>query len=210
MSNLPSFCVTLNVKTIGDLGITPNQFTIIKLLFEKKYNTLMAFMRTFDFSDDLANLLQKGILLKYQAGEHPATWLLNRQKTRQALELDNSPFWELFSLYPLKVPGRNGSSRYLHPADTDAKSTQALKKKYERIVGKSKAKHDEIVACLKAELQIQKASKSLQYMQNLDTWLNQRTWEKYKHALEEWATPSASTNHTSTSGNVGGYGTTII
>ena len=43
--------------------------------------------------------------------------------------------------------------------------------------------HDHIIKCLKIQLEVEKDS--LGYMQNLETWLNNHTWEKYEDITYE-------------------------
>ena len=55
--------------------------------------------------------------------------------------------------------------------------TKMIKNKYKKIVGTKKFVHNRIIQLLKVQLQTER--NRLAYMQNLETWLNNHTWEKY-------------------------------
>ena len=52
------------------------------------------------------------------------------------------------------------------------------KRKYKKIIKANKNAHDHVIKCLKIQLETDKDN--LGYMQNLETWLNNHTWEKYE------------------------------
>ena len=85
-------------------------------------------------------------------------------------------FAELISTYPMKVSTNRGY-RILHAADPNCKSNQKAKAKYSRIVGTKKFVHDKIIKLLKVQLRVERGK--LEYMQQLEVWLNNHTWEKY-------------------------------
>ena len=60
-----------------------------------------------------------------------------------------------------------------------AKANSKAKRTYERYVGKDKTRHDYVIKCLKNELIHRKQSDSLGWMQMLQTWINNHTWEQY-------------------------------
>jgi hypothetical protein len=86
---------------------------------------------------------------------------------------------ELLSHFPLKVYTK-GNVRILRAKDADARNNQKAKKAYHKVIGKNVAKHNKIVNCLKNELEFRKSNNSLEYMQMLQTWVNQHTWEQYE------------------------------
>ena len=56
------------------------------------------------------------------------------------------------------------------------------KAKYKKIVGDKLYKHKHIMKCLDTQLTIERHN--LAYMQNLETWINNHTWEKYENLDE--------------------------
>ena len=51
------------------------------------------------------------------------------------------------------------------------------KNKYKKVVGTKKFVHNRIIQLLEVQLEAERSR--LAYMQNLETWLNNHTWEKY-------------------------------
>ena len=59
------------------------------------------------------------------------------------------------------------------------------KLKYEKIIGTDTQKHKFIIKCLINELELRKSTNTLGYMQQLQTWVNNYTWEKYEDVEDE-------------------------
>ena len=90
-------------------------------------------------------------------------------------------FSELVSVYPNKVNTATGV-RVLHAVDPKAKANLKAKKRYKSIVGNKLHVHNKIIKLLKVQLNIQQDN--LGYLQNLETWINNHTWEKYENLNE--------------------------
>ena len=68
--------------------------------------------------------------------------------------------------------------RILHAKDPDVKANEKAKKRYKRIVKNNLHIHKSIMKALSIQLSVDKHN--LSYLQNLKTWLNNHTWEKYQ------------------------------
>ena len=90
-------------------------------------------------------------------------------------------FDELISTYPNRVH-TSTSTRVLCAADPKAKTNLKAKKRYKLVVGNKLHVHNRIIKLLKVQLKMQEDS--LGYMQNLETWINNHTWEKYENINE--------------------------
>ena len=86
-------------------------------------------------------------------------------------------FKELLSVYPAIVESPGRGRRILHAKDPDAYTNMKAKNRYRKVTGEKVVKHREIMGLLHIQLVADKDS--LGYMQNLETWLNNYTWEKY-------------------------------
>jgi adenylate cyclase class IV len=86
-------------------------------------------------------------------------------------------FAELIDIYPMKVTAPDRGVRILHAKDPNSKANKKAKDKYKRITKVKKEKHEHIIKCLKIQLNV---VKDLGFMQHLETWLNNHTWEKYE------------------------------
>ena len=92
---------------------------------------------------------------------------------------------ELFLAFPMKVEGRTGGSRPLRASSLDAKSNELPKKKYLTIIKNKPELHKHIIKVLEAEVEMRRNSSTLQFMNALEVWINQKNWEKYEYLLKE-------------------------
>lgn len=171
----------VSLEEILKLNLTPNQYWILKLIYNRNYLVIKQFLY-----EDIRKDLQKLLSLNYILDFNPdclECMKINQVELDKLFKIQDSLFWELLTNYPLKVPGNNGGTRVLHAVDVEAKENQTLKKKYEDIIKGKPDMHNHIVKCLKTEVYLKKKSNFLSSMQELKTWINQRTWEKYSHLI---------------------------
>ena len=163
--------IEVNTEVLQKFGITADDFVYLYLLHAKSYDVVS----TLCLTPNLEALQTKGLI---KLGEE-----LEDHTIRQAfLDMFQVPFdqmWsELLSHFPLRV-NNQGNVRVLRARDANAKANSKAKRTYERYVGKDKTRHDYVVKCLKNELIHRKQSDSLGWMQMLQTWINNHTWEQY-------------------------------
>lgn len=162
--------------------ITPNDYIILKLLFDKNYEILKQLFN----SDIMSNLiiLENEGYLKVTCDELDwskiSTQVTLRQKTIDLFIVKQTGFYEFWSKYPVKV-----GSRVLKAQDIDSKEALMCRDKWNRITQKNPIKEALIIKGLEIELEIRRKSNQLPYMQLVTTWLNQQTWEKYTHLINE-------------------------
>jgi hypothetical protein len=91
-------------------------------------------------------------------------------------------FEEFYHKYPYKVRDAYGHQRILRVRNPLSISGRKLKQKWNRITKGNPEIIDQVIRGLENELKHRKEHGSMQYMQMLETWLNNGTWEAY---LEE-------------------------
>ena len=162
--------------------LTPNNFIILKLLHESNYELLKElYYDSIKLTEDLIFLESQGYL---KITDENISWniistqIFIRQKTKDLFEVKESGFYKFWSIYPLKV-----GSRVLRAKDYNSKEGLICKQKWDRITHKNPIKEAEIIKALELEIEIRRNSSSLQYMQQITTYLNQQTWEKYTHLI---------------------------
>jgi len=130
---------------------------------------------------EYVNYLQKeGYLLKQENN------LVPTKKAKDIFEDKGEAMWyELVSIFPHKVPNGTGGYRPLRALDPDAKSNEKAKKKYLKIVKNNLSLHNHIIKVLSEEIKYRKSTTQFLFMHNLETWINQRDWEKFEFLLEE-------------------------
>ena len=96
---------------------------------------------------------------------------------------------ELLAHFPLKV-----GSRVLRARDANAKANEKPRIRYEKYLSGNVGKHKEVIKALQTELDMRRGDDSLKFMQQLTTWVNNYTWEKYIGITNEQTdTPSRTT-----------------
>jgi hypothetical protein len=168
--------------------ITPNDYIILKLLFENQYSTLQ---KLFPVTSTLTNnlkILEYESYLKMTVDELDwtkiSTQIFLRQKTIDLFIVKKSAFLTWWNMYPTKV-GIGNNIRVLKTFDADTNLGRKCKQKFDRITNNDPIKENQLIKGLEIELEIKKKSNSMQYMQLVDVWLNQETYQKYIHLIDQ-------------------------
>ena len=161
--------VQIDVNLLVESGISADDFLALYAIYRKGFKTLDKLKLNPNWDD----LQSKGYV---KLGDSVEKHII-RQEFIDLFSSDfDQMFAELISTYPMKVSTNRGY-RILHAADPNCKSNQKAKAKYSRIVGTKKFVHEKIIKLLKVQLRV--ARGKLEYMQQLEVWLNNHTWEKY-------------------------------
>ena len=161
--------VQIDVNLLVENGISADDFLALYAIYRKGFKTLDKLKLNPNWDD----LQSKGYI---KLGDSVEKHII-RQDIIDLYSSDfDQMFAELISTYPMKVSTNRGY-RILHAADPNCKSNQKAKAKYSRIVGTKKFVHEKIIKLLKVQLRVERGK--LEYMQQLEVWLNNHTWEKY-------------------------------
>ena len=163
--------VKLNLKLLVTKNLSPNQYLWLWI----KFNNLEGLRSFFGISEEEIQDLETKGFIKQEEGSEVYTLRTDALELFQEDDLETK-FLEFYGTFPIKVPGRNGDYRVLRTKDHTSKSALDIKAKYLKLI-KKPGMHNVIMMGLHNQLRSQK--NSLQYLQNIDTWLNQRTWEKF-------------------------------
>ena len=166
--------VNINLIQLLKLNLTINEYLTLyklKLLSEK---IPLPFSST---EDCLKSLVSKGFLeidgdgLKFSAS--------GLKVFRQAgTAITKKDFEEFYLLIPMKTPG---GRRLRSGVDKGGKSTRDFDTCYQKYlkVAKTTSEHEDIVQATKNCIADYRRRGSMEYFQNIETFINQRTWEKY-------------------------------
>jgi hypothetical protein len=179
--------VELDFEVLSQTDMSADDFIYLYIIYRKGYN----YLRDLNLKPNLDQLQERGYV---KLGETPDQHAIRQSFIDLFVTDIDQMFAELCANYPMKVMV-NGQVRVLHAKDPDAKTNEKAKKRYERAVGGKLYKHKHIINCLKTQLRVER--NSLGYMQNLETWINNHTWEKYEN-LEENDTQQSTTRITRT------------
>tara|TARA_R100001224_G_scaffold74885_1_gene46038 strand:- start:20 stop:565 length:546 start_codon:yes stop_codon:yes gene_type:complete len=161
--------VRIDIQLLLDNDITADEYVALYALLRNGKKTLASLNLVIDWEK-----LQEKSFVKL------GSTVDNHTVRQEFINLFSSDFDQMFaellSTYPMKVNTENGV-RVLHALDPDCQANKKAKNKYKKIVGTKKFVHNRIIQLLKVQLGAER--NRLAYMQNLETWLNNHTWEKY-------------------------------
>lgn len=163
--------------TINILELTKHKLNL------NEYLTLLKFQhdaenKSFPFIPDENSILK---LLERQM----IIWDINekryvlRPEGIKVFKSDDDLFDEFYRIFPHKVPTEFGF-RPVSTTDPEGVSAKVTRGIWERVIKNKPYLPEKIIANLKRELVHRQAENSLGYLQNIDTWLRQATWEKWE------------------------------
>lgn len=162
--------VELNLESLDEMGLTPNEFVFLTLIKQGADDEAALISK---YHIDLESLQTNGWIKVWEGRT------VIRDKFISNIEDDFDRMWhDLLSRYPIKVFSKDGV-RVLRAGDPESKSNLKAKARYQKVVKTDITKHSFIMKCLERELLTRRTSNSLGYMQLLDTWVNNHSWDKY-------------------------------
>lgn len=188
--------IKVNISEIIKLGIGPTEYCLLSILHQKNYELLnqLTLIGVLDYVDNkdyigLMKMLERKGWVKISVDESEFSFkdVHLRQK---ALDLfDNSgnkgdsKFMTLWTKFPMKVPDGKGGHRVLRSKTSDTHSGKVCKEKWLKIVKADPLQADLMIKGL--DKQLETCRGNLQYLNELEFWLNKRVWEKYVDLEEE-------------------------
>jgi len=152
-------------KFIRKYGLSPNQYYYLVSVHENTDPYKI-------HPDEIKELSEKGFLDVDDSG----TNLTYKSKEIFGNKSDvKKLFEEIWNMYPARTP----SGRALRPKSSESKIGIDIFKK----ISKHLANHNtylDIKKGLRKELAYRLQTKKLEYMNNMKTWVNNRSWELYK------------------------------
>tara|TARA_Y100001938_G_C7922464_1_gene345194 strand:+ start:58 stop:609 length:552 start_codon:yes stop_codon:yes gene_type:complete len=178
--------IDIDFEILQETGMSADDFLYLYILHKENYN----YLSNLNLKPNLDQLQNAGYV---KLGETPDQHCV-RQEFIDLFSSDfDQMFAELIATYPMKVTTSNRGVRVLHAKDPDAKANLKCKLRYKKVVGDKLYKHKNIIKCLNNQLKIERDN--LGYLQNLETWINNHTWEKYEN-LDEYDTRETTTRIT--------------
>lgn len=161
--------IEIDINLLLDNDISADDYLALYALYRKGYKILSRL----NLSPNWEGLQEKGFVkLGDTMEEH-----IVRQQFIDLFSSDfDQMFVELLGKYPMKVQSKSGV-RILHASDPNAKANKRAKDRYRKVVGNKRFIHDKIMKLLDKQLQVERGR--LEYLQNLEVWINNHTWEKY-------------------------------
>ena len=175
--------INIDFEILTQTNMSADDFTYLFIIYRKGFNHL----NNLNLKPNVEELEKKGYI---KLGETPDTHVIRQGFIDLFVSDFDSMFAELIDKYPMKVSSSSRGVRVLHAKDPNAMANKKAKNRYKKIVDNKLYKHKYIMKCLDKQLFVER--NSLEYLQNLETWINNYTWEKYEN-LDEHATQNDST-----------------
>tara|TARA_R100001463_G_scaffold25650_2_gene60620 strand:- start:6287 stop:6838 length:552 start_codon:yes stop_codon:yes gene_type:complete len=166
--------VNIDLTLLNNTRLSADEFLGLFLVYRKGYGYLYELDLNIDW-----NKLQREDYIKL--GDEIEEHTVRQEFIDLFIKDFDSMFSQLVSTYPMKVNTNNGI-RVLHALNPDAKSNTKARNKYRKLVDGKAHVHTRIMRLLDVQLQVER--NNLAYMQNLETWINNHTWEKYENLNE--------------------------
>jgi hypothetical protein len=164
--------IELDLKLLEEIKLDANEYLALYLIWRKGYG----YFKPINLNPDWEKLQQDG-WITFDTGAGLTDCIVTEQFTDLFDCNFDVMFAELVAAYPMKVASPTRGVRILHAKDPRSKSNLKAKNKYRKIVNNKKHKHKEIMLLLQKQLLVDRDN--LGYLQNLETWINNHTWEKY-------------------------------
>jgi hypothetical protein len=180
----------IDTQFLLDNKITAHQFMIAKLVSENKIPLLKKYIlytnTLNDIYKDLSQLKTAGFLSStHKLGSIISFETINvSSKFLKAFSYSGDPFDELYALFPIKVLRPDGTYDYLR-VDQDR-----CRKLYHNIVSKNPASHNNIMKCLKKEIEDRSLKGQMTYMKRMPSWLTSESWKAYDDRIEDNSNPT--------------------
>jgi len=162
--------IELELQLLEDTEMSADDFLALYLISKRGFDLL----KKLNLNPNWEQLQTEGYL---KLGETIEDHIIQQDFIDLFTSNFDSMFAELISTYPMKVSTSRGI-RILHAKDPNVKANEKAKKRYKRIVKNNLHIHKSIMKALNIQLSVDKHN--LSYLQNLETWLNNHTWEKYQ------------------------------
>lgn len=175
--------VTLDIIEIRKFGLNLNEYlTLLKFQHDIEG-------KTFPFEPDerfFPRLLEDGFIIPKEDG---IGYTLGSRGNEVFGGEDL--FEEFFKLFPSSVETGIGR-RVISAKDPNSISGKVTHEIWKRVTKNKPYLQRKIIDALKRELEHKRASNSLAYLQGIDTWLRQATWEKWEDIPDSEKSSSSS------------------
>lgn len=172
--------IELDLDEAKSLKLTINQFLLIKLLVDKL--DIKSLLDVIPISEnDINVLVAKNILTKESLGRDITEIELTESILEEIKPVDF--FMEFYNMYPVSVVRTDNRRDYLR-ADISR-----CRRYYEKLVGKSKSKHEYMLDCLRFELEFRRKNNSMGFMKRMSKWFMSEEWLMYEEFLKEQEIP---------------------
>lgn len=175
--------INIDTKVLTKYRISINQFVILFLVYTEDLKLLehLVDYRSENIINEVKELINRNFITYKSELNDQMINVCNIELKPQALQIfaTNDCFDELLGLFPTVVTRTDGTKDYLK---LDLNRTR---KAYSKLIGKNRAKHDQIMDCLVLEIQDKTRTGKMGYFTRLPKWVASEGWSAYEHCLND-------------------------
>lgn len=158
--------IIIDTEILKKFNITPDEYVILYEYYQTGYCI---------FEKSICdNLILKGFL----SDKFAIT-----TKSLELLNIDSKEWDEYFKIFWNLYPHKT-SSRILRTESLNTLQGKKCKEKFKKTCYNSLSNCNRVIKGLTNQINIFKGTKEFDFFQNIETWLNNNTWEKYETILE--------------------------
>jgi hypothetical protein len=172
--------IVINKQLLIQFKLDPNSLVLLYLLYKKDFDSIKDI-----FGKDKAisirnSLINTNYILSSIDTKFTDTIISNNHVEKLlGLRGDNINFWEFYNCYPIKI-----GSRILRASGSSSKKAIKHEKQYLNRV-KTIEDHKEAIQSITAYVAKKKSEGKLQYLEMMDTVMNNCLWEDWKVFIKE-------------------------
>ena len=176
---LPKYFKEIDTSILDRIpNLTINQLVFLTIVLSdiKTINQDIQRLLSLVNEEEIRELEHLGLISIQYDGD---TKVINKtSKLVELLKEDKTMFDEFYDQFPVYVTRPDGTKGFLRA------NINKCRKEYNRIIGKSKAMHNHIMACLRYEIDDKMRTGKMGYMKTMWKWLTQHEWETYDEQMK--------------------------
>jgi len=161
--------------------LSPDMLVMLQLLYYKKFDDIaIIFGKTNSINLRNKLIVTTGYILSHYTVKFTETTVSNKEIEKLFdIRSDVINFWEFYNCYPVRV-----GPRVLRAAGPTTQIALKHEKKYLARV-KSQEQHQLAIAAISSFVAKQKSSGKLEFLPNMETVMNNSSWEKWEVFIQE-------------------------
>ena len=163
--------IRIDTEILSTNDLTISEYLYLKLIYEENDDKVV--YQVIDRVDD--DSLQARGYIRILEGQ-----IILREKGLELFE-GKDLFLKFMTMFPIKAP----SGRFLSPLRSGTLSYKKLEKKWKSLFKGKPHLQQQALDVLEAELTWRRKSGSMEYIHNMETWLNQGDYDNYAYLLDE-------------------------
>ncbi len=167
--------ISLDINYINKLKLNINEYLTLLKIYRLEGKDKIPFIVS---DDDIKSLIIKKYLTEDKNNDSSLNFTI---KATNLFNSTDEVFIKFYDTFPHKIPDGKGSYRPVSTVDSNSMSAKGTRKLWDKLTNGNTTLQLTIISRLETELKVRKNTSTLIYLNNIDTWLRQYTWEKWEN-----------------------------